>query len=52
VRALLRDTRQRLSELWDEVTQYNAQQGERDDVRRVTFYCGQSATSDEAPDPS
>jgi hypothetical protein len=51
VRALLRDTRQRLSVLWDEVTAHNTAHAERamPGAQRVTFYCGQSCTADEPP---
>ncbi len=49
VRALLRETRQRLSNLWDEVTSENAGRKELPEgAQRVTFYCGQSATIDDS----
>jgi hypothetical protein len=48
VRALLQETRARLSKLWDEVTEENTRSaGPAQGARRVTFYCGQSATLDE-----
>jgi Mn-dependent DtxR family transcriptional regulator len=51
VKALLRDTRERLSRLWDSVTEFNASQPSHPrDLQRVTFYCGQSATVDTAED--
>jgi hypothetical protein len=49
VKALLKDTRQRLSRLWDAVTEENARHvSARMNLQRVTFYCGQSATTEEA----
>src|SRR5690606_28849348 len=49
VRALLKEARERLSTLWDEVTRENADREVLPDgTRRVTFYCGQSATIDDA----
>ncbi len=50
VRGLLRDTRTRLSEMWDAVTEHNAENPARPQhLQRVTFYCGQSATQEEGP---
>jgi hypothetical protein len=47
VRALLKQQRQELSRLWDEVMDHNREQPlARRDLHRVTFYCGQSATTD------
>jgi hypothetical protein len=47
VRALLRETRARLSELWDTVTQHNSQGAIPESAQRVTFYCGQSSTQED-----
>jgi hypothetical protein len=50
VRALLAETRVRLSELWNQVAEYNTQ-GLRHEVgvAKVTFYCGQSVIGDLEP---
>lgn len=49
VRSLLSKTRHTISVLWDDVTAYNASSAAPKGVepRRVTFYCGQSASVDE-----
>lgn len=44
VRSLLRDTRARLSELWDQTTSHNKHSALPEVTQRVTFYCGQSAS--------
>lgn len=44
VKALLKETRQRLSRLWDSVTEHNARESTHPPTQRITFYCGQSAT--------
>jgi predicted transcriptional regulator len=50
VKGLLRDTRSRLSALWDVVSEYNrADPTTHSRMERVTFYCGQSATREEEP---
>ncbi len=48
VRGLLRDTRTRMSALWDTVTEYNAANtAKHPKLQRITFYCGQSATQED-----
>ena len=49
VYALLADHRQRLSALWDEVSQYNGAHSARHDGERVVFYFGQIVTSEAEP---
>jgi hypothetical protein len=47
---LLQSTRQQLAKLWDEVAAYNDTHGRNHPTRRrVTFYCGQYVTEEEAP---
>jgi predicted transcriptional regulator len=47
VKALLKETRQRLTTLWDSVTDYNtAQPKPRENPERITFYCGQASTAE------
>lgn len=53
-RALLKQFREQLTRLWDEVMDHNREQPIPQNVHRVTFYCGQFATteadaSDDAP---
>ena len=48
VLALLRETRERVSALWDEVTSYNKEHGLRNSSQmKATFYFGQSVIFDE-----
>jgi hypothetical protein len=50
VRALLAETRVRLSELWNQVAEYNTQVLRPDSgVAKVTFYCGQSVVGELEP---
>lgn len=46
VKALLKETRQRVNQLWEAVSATNATQGTNRELQRVTFYCGQSITLD------
>ena len=50
VRALLRETRVHVSQLWDAVTQHNKRVAPPESAQRITFYCGQSATSIDRPE--
>ncbi len=45
VRALLRETRARLTALWDRTIQHNQKHATPETFQRVTFYCGQSSSS-------
>ena len=49
---LLKTTRQVIAALWDETTAYNDVHGRQHPARkRVTFYCGQYVTEDDATSP-
>ncbi|HEX2734982.1 MAG TPA: hypothetical protein VHM70_25430 [Polyangiaceae bacterium] len=49
VKALLRETRSRLSTLWDSVTEHNSKEAPAPGaLERITFYCGQASTSESA----
>jgi len=49
VRALLREQRSALGALWDRVVEHN-KAGKPEAYTRVTFYCGQNVTDDDAAD--
>ncbi len=52
VRALLRETRLRLSALWNDVDDFNRGKALPPNARRITFYFGQSAAVDVGTDVS
>jgi hypothetical protein len=48
VRALLRDTRERVLPLWEEVEEYNRDHP-HGETYQVHYYCGQNVVEEEEP---